>query len=417
MPAKWCVAFLLWLMLAYPARPQQPVEQAGGGVLDWRPVEGPAAAAPRTEIIRAADTRVRAVSGDSGEAAPRAKPESGAAPVGEARKGTGTLPNQHGQVWREYDIAPYTVRVTTTQRPEQALVDWILRETGYEAWHGEPLGILSATSRTLRVYHTPEMQRVVADLVDRFVRSEAETWQFSLRVITIDHPGWRMRVQRLLRPVTVQTPGVGAWLLQREDAAVLLTELQRRTDYREHTSPLLQVANGQSTVVSAMRSRPYVRDILLRTDVWQGFEPQPGTVDEGFLLEFSPLLTSDRQLIDGVIKCNIDQVEKMVPVELEAPTATAPRQRTPIEVPQVTHFRFHERFRWPVGQALLVGMGMVPLPVPVDAKAMQLVPGIPLPLPKTPPRAELLVLIEAKGPVAPVAGRATPGSPAGSVPR
>jgi hypothetical protein len=213
-------------------------------------------------------------------------------------------------------------------------------------------------------------------------------------------------VQQFLRPVTVQTPGVGAWLLQREDAAVLLSELQRRSDYREHTSPLLQVNNGQSTVVSAMRSRPYVRDILLRPDVWQGFEPQSGAVDEGFTLEFSPLLTSDKQLIDAVIKCNIDQVEKMIPVELEAPTATSPRQRTPIEVPQITQFRFHERFRWPVGQALLVGMGMVPLPVPVDAKAMQLVPGITLPLPKSPPRAELLVLIEARGAAPPMVSRA-----------
>ncbi len=412
--AKWFVAFFLWLVLAGSGRSQPPVEQAGRGVLDWRPVEGAAARTPRGEVIHAADTRVTAVSDDSKESTPKAKPGTRRAQAGE---GSGTLPNQHGQVWREYDIAPYTVRVTTTQRPEQALVDWILRETGYEAWHGEPLGILSATSRTLRVYHTPEMQQVVADLVDRFVRSEAETWQFSLRVITVDHPGWRMRVQRLLRPVTVQTPGVSAWLLQREDAALLMTELQRRSDYREHTSPLLQVANGQSTVVSAMRSRPYIRDILLRSDVWQGFEPQPGAVDEGFLLEFSPLLTSDRQLIDGVIKCNIDQVEKMIPVELEAPTATAPRQRTPVEVPQVTHFRFHERFRWPVGQVLLVGMGVVPLPVPVDAKATQLVPGISLPLPKSPPRAELLILIEAKGPVASVAGRAPTAMPARNSPR
>lgn len=405
MSAKWCVTFILSLVLACPARAQQPAEQAGRGVLDWRPVDGTAARGPATEIMHAADTRVRPASAGSGGAVPN----TGSTPrsaTGEVSRGSGTLPNEHGQVWREYDIASYTVRVATTQRPEQALVDWILRETGYEAWHGEPLGILSATPRTLRVYHTPEMQQVVADLVDRFVRSEAETWQFSLRVITVDHPGWRMRVQRLLRPVTVQTPGVGAWLLQKEDAAVLLAELQRRTDYREHTSPLLQVANGQSTVVSAMRSRPYVRDVLLRPDVWQGFEPQSGAVDEGFILEFGPLLTSDRQLIDGVIKCNIDQVEKMIPVELEAPTATAPRQRTPIEVPQVTHFRFHERFRWPVGQALLVGMGVVPLPVPIDAKAMQLVPGIPLPLPKSPPRAELLVLIEAKGPMVPTANRA-----------
>ena len=55
-------------------------------------------------------------------------------------KGPGTLPNDAGQEWREYDISPYTLRVTTTNRPEQAIVDWILRETGHEAWHGEPLG-------------------------------------------------------------------------------------------------------------------------------------------------------------------------------------------------------------------------------------------------------------------------------------
>ena len=78
-----------------------------------------------------------------------------------------------GQVWREYDIRPYTLRVTTTARPEQAIVDWILRETGYEAWHSDPVGLLSANRETLRVYHTPEMQAIVADIVDRFVNSAA----------------------------------------------------------------------------------------------------------------------------------------------------------------------------------------------------------------------------------------------------
>jgi hypothetical protein len=100
-----------------------------------------------------------------------------------------------------------------------------------------------------------------------------------------------------------------------------------------------------------------------------------------------------------VIKCNIDQVEKMIPVELDTPTAAAPRQRTPIQVPQISQFRFQERFRWPADQVLLVGMGVVPMAVPVDAKSPELVPGIPLPLAgKTAPRAELLVMIEAKGP-------------------
>lgn len=308
--------------------------------------------------------------------------------------GNGSLPNQHGQVWREYDISPYTAHVTTTKRPELAIVDWILQETGYEAWNSEPLAVLSATPRVLRVYHTPQMQALVADLVERFVSSEAVTCTFSLRVATVDHPNWRAWARRLLRPVEVQTPGVSAWVMEKEDAAMLLTKLRRRSDYREHSSPHLMVHNGQSTVVSSLRSRSYVRNVALRGDAWPGFESQVDQLDEGFSLEFGPLLSSDGRMIDAALKCNIDQIEKMVPVAIEVPTQVAPRQRTKIEVPQLTHFRFHERFHWPVTQVLLVDMGMVALPVPVDAKP--LVAGLPLPLGTAAPRANLLVFVEAK---------------------
>ena len=318
--------------------------------------------------------------------------------------GNGTLPNEQGQVWREYDISPYTGRVTTTRRPEQAIVDWILRETGYEVWHSEPLGILSVTPRSLRVYHTPQMQAVVADLIERFVASEAETRTFSLRIATIDSPSWRAKAQRLLHPVPVQTPGVCAWLLPKEEAAILLADLQRRSDYREHSSPHLLVNNGQSTVVSAMRARTYVRDVQPRPDAWPGFEAQPAQINEGFSMEFSPLLSADRRTIDAAIKCEIDQVEKLLSVILEVPTVASPRQRAKIEVPQVSHFRFNERFRWPTDQVLVVGMGMVALPVPVDGTPS--VAGLPLPLPSSPPRADLLVVVESKGPVAETPGAA-----------
>ena len=315
--------------------------------------------------------------------------------VARVTNGGGSLPNEHGQLWREYDISPYTLRVTSTSRPEQAIIDWILRETGYEVWHTEPLGILSATSRTLRVYHTPQMQNVVADVVDRFVSSEAKTNTYGLRVVTVGHPNWRARAQRFLRPVEVQTPGVQAWLMQREEAAILLAQLRRRTDFREHSSPHLMVNNGQSSVISATRARSYVRGVSSRADVWPGFEAETALIDEGFSLEFSPLLSVDKKVIDATIKCEIDQVEKMIPVMLDVPTVVAPRQRTEIEVPQLTHFRFHERFRWPADQVLLVGMGMVALPVPAERKS--LVPGIPLSLGSSPPRADLLVFVEGKG--------------------
>lgn len=314
--------------------------------------------------------------------------------------GSGTLPNGQGQLWREYDISPYTLRVTSTSRPEQAVVDWILRETGYEAWHGESVAILSATPRKLLVYHTPEMQAMVADIVDRFVSSEAETHAFSLHVITLDNPNWRARAQGLLQPVQVQTPGVQAWLVEREAAAVLLAELRRRTDFREHSSPQLAVNNGQSTVVSATRAKGYVRNVVPRPQVWPGFEPEVAQIDEGYALEFSPLLSVDGRMIDATIKCNVDQVEKLVPVVVDVASPVAPRQRTKVEVPQLASFRFHERFRWPVDKVLLVSMGVVPLPVPADGRSV--IPGIALPLPAGPARADLLVFVESKG----VAGQA-----------
>jgi hypothetical protein len=321
--------------------------------------------------------------------------------------GNGSLPNESGQLYREYDISPYTARITTTKRPEQAIVDWILRETGYEAWHSEPLAILSATARTLRVYHTAQVQSLVGEIVDRFNSSEAETQSFSIRVITVDSPDWRVRVQRLLNPTPIQTQGAQAWLLEKEAAAVLLTELRRRSDYREHNSPQLLVQNGQPAVVSAMRGRNYVRDVKLRADAWPGFEPDSAIVDEGFSLEFVPLLSLDGKTVDAAIRCDVDQVERLVPVTLNVPTTLAPRQSTRIEVPQMARLRFLERFRWPVDRVLMLGLGVVPVPVPRDAKP--LVPGLPLPISNGPPRADLLLVVESRGKAAPQTPQVTRG--------
>ena len=237
---------------------------------------------------------------------------------------------------RDYDISPYTRRVTTTNRPEQAIVDWILRETGHEAWQSEPLGLLTANRRTLRVYHTPEMHAVVSDIVDRFVNSEAETQAFGVRVVTIGSPNWRAKSHAMLKSVPTQSQGIQAWLLAKEDASLLLADLRRRTDFREHSSPHLLVHNGQSTVVSLMKPHGYVRNVTLTGTAWPGYLPEQAQIDEGFSLEFNPLLSLDSHSIDAVLKCHVDQVEKMVPVMLDVPTAAAPRQRTKIEVPQMS---------------------------------------------------------------------------------
>ncbi len=324
-----------------------------------------------------------------------AQPQPTRARAAKASMSQGALPNDHGQLWREYDISPYTLQVASTNRPEQAVVDWILQETGYETWHTEPLAILSANRRSLYVYHTAEMQQVVNDIVDRFVTNDADANEFSLHVVTVGSPNWRARTQSLLQPVPVQTPGVQAWILERENAVNLIADIGRRSDFREHSSPQQMVSNGQSTVVSSTRSQYYVRNVRMTGNTWPGYQPETAVVDEGFSLEFSPLLSIDRQSLDAILKCQIDQLEKMVPVMLDVPTAVAPRQRTKIEVPQLAHFRFHERFRWPPDKVLLVCMSMIPLPGSPESKP--LVPGLPIPgMGSGDSRGDLLVFIEAK---------------------
>lgn len=395
------------------------VVPAGGALPSGGGVYPAAATAP-------SPSRPASPPGMAGDPSPNAAPPAGPRrPIARVTEGITALPNTQGQVWREYDISPYTMRVTSTKRPEQAIVDWILRETGYEAWHGEPLAILSASKNALRVYHTPAMHAVVAEIVDRFVAGEAESKAFALRVVTLDEPTWRSRSYRMMRPVTTHTPGVRAWLLRREDAAMLLADIKRHNDYREYSTPHLLVNNGQSAVVQSLRARPYIREVTLRSDTVFGYQPETAQVDEGFSLEFSPLLSLDGRLLDATIKCDIDQVEKLIPVGIDVPTVAAPRQRTQLDVPQLLHNRFHERFRWPVDQVLLVNLGMVAMPPPPGGPS--LMQSIPL-IGTTAGRADLLVFVEPSSETAPASSRLTqvpsaansysaPGSyaPAGSV--
>ncbi len=322
-------------------------------------------------------------------------------------KGTGSLPNEHGQVWREYDITPYTIRNTTTAHPEQAIVDWILRETGYEAWHSTPVGLLSADRKVLRVYHTPQMQTVVAEIVDRFVSTQSQNYGFGLRVITMKNPNWRIRALPLMTSIPVQSPGVQGWIMAREDAALLLAEFRRRTDYREQTTPNQMVLNGQSMVLSTMRPISYTKGIIPVQNVWPGYQPELGSLDEGFSLEFSPLLSADSRTTDAVVKLKLCQVEKMLEIQLETPTAVAQNQHASVQVPQLTMVQLHERFRWPTDQVLLLSMGVVATPGPEKPNVIaDLLPG------HTPPRADALLMVESSGTVA----QATPIPGTGAAP-
>ena len=301
-----------------------------------------------------------------------------------------SIPSGQGQVLQEYDISDYTSRVKSTVKPEQALVDWILRETGTDVWFSEPFGFLNASKSTLRVYHTKEMQQVVKGIVDRFISSRPEAYVLGLRMVTVGSPNWRVTALPLMQPVTVQSPGVEAWLVSKEHAALILANLQRRGDFADKSSQDVVVENGQSQTVSRTWPREYMRTLQPGANGAAGYSLVRGQIDEGYSLQLSPLFSVNERSVDAVIKCNVDQVEKLVPITIDVPGT---QQRVQIQVPQLVSWRLHERFRWPTDQVLLLSCGVVATPGPAQDSGPLGINNLLNPQ----GRADALVFIECKG--------------------
>ncbi len=339
----------------------------------------------------------RAASGASAFSDPPlgSAPRSSAASIrpasGESQPG-GELSADQGQVWTVYDLRPFTDRFPQEPKPEQAVVDWILRETGTETWFSEVSAVLNASRTTLRAYHTPEIQQIVADVVDRFVRPGTSDYQYSVHMVTIANPNWRSKALPRLQSVSVQTPGAEAWIMSRENAAVVVADLRKRADYREHNSPNLLIPNGQSHQISNRRPLAYIKSVQGITGGPGGHRLETGQVEEGFTIALSPLLSSDSRTVDAVIRLETAQVERLTPVAIPVPTPSQPRQSTQIQVPQTCSWRIHERFRWPVDQVLLISCGVVAIP---DSETSPL-RSLPV-IGNRPPRADALLFVEAKG--------------------
>ncbi|MCM2372000.1 hypothetical protein NB063_15450 [Rhodopirellula sp. ICT_H3.1] len=282
-------------------------------------------------------------------------------PGGQLSSG-GQLPRGAGQEHRVYDLRSYTGYLTSHDRPHQAVVDWIVRETGTDVWHTEPFGFMSADRDELTVYHTNEMHQVIAGIVDRFVAGDKDPQVMNLKVMTVGNPNWRSRAHALMQHVNVQSPGIQAWLLTKENAALVMNLLRQRTDVRQVQAVDLIMYNGQTEKLASTRGRNYVINVKPSPAGWPPYEPETGEIQEGYQLELSPLLSVDGRTLDCVINANIDQVDKFVPVELDLPLPNQQVHRTKIEVPQLVSWRLHERFRWPSDMVLLLSCGVVASP-------------------------------------------------------
>ena len=122
------------------------------------------------------------------------------------------------------------------------------------------------------------------------------------------------------------------------------------------------MSNGQAQTIARLRPKTYVRSVRPRDSVIPGFDTEAGTIEEGYSLQISPLFSLDGKSADAVIKCHIDQVERLVPVTVDLPAFGGQAQRATIQVPQLVSWRLHERFRWPTDQVLLLSCGIVATP-------------------------------------------------------
>lgn len=307
----------------------------------------------------------------------------------------GKLPRTAGQEHRVYDLRPYTGYLTQHDHPEQAIVDWIVRETGTDVWFSEPFGFMNADRDTLSVYHTNEMHQVIAGVVDRFVAGEKDPQILHLRVMTVGSPGWRSRAHMLMQHVSVDSPGVQAWLLSKENAAMVLNQLRMRSDTRQVQDLNLQIYNGQTEELASTRGRNYVRNVRPSPAGWPPYEPETGEVQEGYRLQISPLLSTDGRVLDCMIKADIDQVDRLNSVDLELPLPNNQIYRARIDVPQVVSWRLHERFRWPSDMVLLLSCGVVAsperAPSPIPLLNMNVLTGT------TAGRADALLFIQFRG--------------------
>ena len=279
----------------------------------------------------------------------------------QAAAGRAQIPATAGQVWKTYDIAAYVNQ--SGAGSQRHVVDWILQETGYPTWHGESPASLSADATTLSCFHGPEMQAKVAEIVARFVDDAAAPHRFSVRVLGLDGRGGGAGARPALVAIPAATPGVQAWIAPRETAAAVLARLRSRSDCHELPTGAVLAANGLPATLSGGRKQPYMQDISPRPDAWPGWQMQASTCDEGLAIDIQPLLTRDRTAVEAVVRCRIDQLERLAPVSLASPVN---QQRVQVEVPQVAAVRVGERFRWPANQTLFIGLGLVPWPVPAQ---------------------------------------------------
>ncbi len=275
---------------------------------------------------------------DQASASPSNQASLGAKRTG----GAPPLPTNAGQYWEQYDLKPYTKELTGVDRPHQAVIDWILRDTGTDVWFTEPFGFINADRDTLRVYHNEQMHKLVRQSYERFVNGTTVPQLYGMRFDC----GWQSQLAHARPHVAQERPSSIGWR-----ASVLGHQGKQCTAhghvawsqrFQRVANVSVTTYNGQPQVLEQLRTRNLCASFklcrvgpALLADDWRN--------PRRLSLQISPLINLDKT-IDIVVKCHIDQVERLSNVTLDLPLPTGQTHSGQIQVPQMASWRLHERF-------------------------------------------------------------------------
>ena len=280
-----------------------------------------------------------------------------------AERSLAALPSEAGQFWMVYDLTPYTSLYPNLPNPEQAIVSWILQDTGKDFWFKEPFGVISADKNKLYVYHTAAVQQYISNVLDRFMDTEKKNIVFQIQIFLLDTPDWRTKAASMLHPYPVSRQEISGWILAKADVPAFLQAISKRSDYTELNASRSDVPNTElfGWVLPA-QERTYVRDIQVAASSPQGYVSDVHKIDEGYRFEATPLVSTNGEQAEILFSCSSTVVGQTLPVPLKIPTASAPRQILNAETPQIAHTELTDKVSFPLDQAFLLDLGMIPMP-------------------------------------------------------
>jgi len=297
--------------------------------------------------------------------------------------------NEAGFQWKRISIGRYTRAAQSQQNPQKAIIDWIFRRTGPNAWHGEKTAVLNASKSELWAYNSPEILEQVDEVVERFTGAKEDVLSIHVQFIAAVDTRWRHTVFSRLQSVGSGPQGQQIWMMRVEDAALVLSQMQVQQGFRKLADQRIDMVNGQTLTIKTSEPRTFSGGIQRESAAGTGFQAKADKLEESIVMRLSPLLAFEQDEVDAAIELTVNTVQSFQRTKIIAPREVGPSEMT-IDVPVSYQTHLDQTVKnWPLGQTLLLSGGIHP--GIIDKKGGWL--GTPLGAPSS---TEVLVFLDAE---------------------